>query len=410
MLELLNDEHREFVRRAATRHRLTFQELRRVAEIARDFEMWNEPGLIQWWEGRCSRAEEAGLAGRELKRHLLAGLEGWVDELERRPSEYPRENSAKPGRRDSKPVVTKRSDKKIWGMCPVSSERTVCCNLRTVDAVENCVFGCSYCTVQTFYTNEVVFDENFAVKLREIPVEPDRFYHFGTGQASDSLAWGNKNGLLDALCGWAAGHPNVLLELKTKSDNVRYFTDAGSSVPANVVCSWSLNTPTIVDNEEHFTAPLGDRIGAARAVADAGIGVAFHFHPMVHYDGWQRDYTDLARTVIDGFDPEEVRFVSFGSVTLIKPVIRKIRQLGNPTRINQVKLVPDPHGKLTYGDDLKVRMFKTMYDAFEPWRDRVFFYLCMEKRSIWERAFGYVYDSNLDFEVDFGRKTLFPRI
>jgi len=47
-----------------------------------------------------------------------------------------------------------------------------------------------------------------------------------------------------------------------------------------------------------------------------------------------------------------------------------------------------------------------MYTAFEPWRDKVFMYLCMERAAIWEQAFGYVYDSNEEFERDFGLKTL----
>jgi spore photoproduct lyase len=403
MLDALSEEHHEFIGRVAAEYRFTFQEVRRVVEIARDTELWGERGLISWWDERRARTI---LTGRELKRHMLTGLEGWVADLRRRPARYPVDEIVKPIKRVSKPVVTRGLEKKVWGMCPVASDRTVCCNLRTIDAVENCVFGCSYCTVQTFYTDEIVFDGDFAEKLGEIPIEPNRFYHFGTGQSSDSLAWGNRNGALDALCRWAAAHPNVLLELKTKSDNVRYFTDGSRAVPANVVCSWSLNTPAIVENEEHFTAPLCDRLDAARAVADVGVGVAFHFHPMVRYDGWEGDYTDLANGLIERFGPEEVRFVSFGSVTLIKPVIRKIRELGNPTKINQFESAPDPHGKLTYEDDIKVEMYKRMYGAFAPWRDRVFTYLCMEKRSIWERAFGYAYDSNDEFEAEFGRRTM----
>jgi len=399
-VDLLNDNHRQFVERAALEHRFTFQELRRVSEIAKDFELWGETGLEAWWDEQRALSK---LTGPALKRDLLTGLENHVEGLTKSLTRYDTD-AVKPAARESKPVITEKTNKTIWGMCPVASEETVCCNLRTIDAVENCVFGCSYCTVQTFYTDKIVFDEDFAAKLQAIPIEPERFYHFGTGQASDSLAWGNKHDVLDALCDWAAAHPNVLLELKTKSNNVRYFED--HDVPSNVVCSWSLNTPVVIDHEEHFTAGLDDRIAAARAVADRGFGVAFHFHPMVHYEGWGRDYTDVVKTLQSVFTADEVRFVSFGSVTLIKPVIRKIRRLGNPTKINQVAFVPDPLGKLTYEDDIKVEMFTTMYEAFEPWRRDVFLYLCMEKRSIWERSFGYVYESNNDFEIDFGQRTL----
>jgi spore photoproduct lyase len=397
----LDRDQQTFAKKLAFAHRLTFQEFRRVAEVARDLDMWGEPGLEEWWSNEASRTH---LTGIQLKKHLLRELDGHLARLKRDPKRYPTDGRSKPTSRRSKPIVTEQSDKTIWGLCPVASEKTVCCNLRTIDAVENCVFGCSYCTVQTFYHDNVVFDADFAVKLKTIELDSTRFYHIGTGQASDSLAFGNRNGVLDALCEFAADHPNVLLELKTKSDNVGYFLE--NEIPENVVCSWSLNTPAIVENEEHFTSDLDARLGAARTVADRGVGVAFHFHPMVYYQGWDRDYVALADRLIGQFVPEDVRFVSFGSVTLIKSVIQKIRELGNPTKILQMELVPEPHGKLTYNDDIKINMFRAMYHAFAPWRDRVFMYLCMEKRSIWERSFGYVYESNEEFEAEFGRRTL----
>lgn len=406
MFEALPAAERSFLERAAHEHRLTFQEFRRLAEVARDLEMWGEGPLRGWW-----RTSEAGVSkdmpGPQRKKRLLQLLEAHVAGLAREPKRYPLQNPGAPTARVRKPVVARESDKTIWGMCPVASEDTVCCNLRTIDAVESCVFGCSYCTVQTFYTDNAVFDADFASKLSSIDLDRGRFYHFGTGQSSDSLAWGDKYGVLSALCRFAAGHPNVLMEFKSKSDNIRYFLE--NDIPDNVVCSWSLNTPAVIENEEHFTARLDERLDAARAVADRGVGVAFHFHPMVYYDGWDRDYPAVAERLQDIFVPEEVRFISFGSVTLIKPVIHRIRELGNPTKILQMEMVPDPKGKLTYSDTIKVDMFRTMYEAVRTWRDEVFLYLCMEKSSVWEQSFGYVYGSNEEFEAEFCRRTIPPR-
>ncbi len=319
-------------------------------------------------------------------------------------NDYPENGLPRPSQREKHLVTAEKSDKAIHGMCPVASESTVCCNLRTIDAVENCAFGCSYCTIQTFYNEEFKFDADFAAKLKSISLDPNRFYHFGTGQSSDSLVWGNRHGILDALFQFAADHPNVLLEFKTKSNNVRYFLE--QQVPENIVCSWSLNTPTIIRSEEHFTADFEQRFGAARLVADRGIKVSFHFHPMIYYQGWENDYPEIAAKVQAEFRHEQVLFISFGSVTMIKPAIKKIRKLGQPTKILQMPMVPDPHGKLTYPDEIKVSMFRRMYEAFEPWQGRVFMYLCMEKAAIWEQAFGFVYEDNEEFERDFGAKTM----
>lgn len=401
LYERLVPQQQDFIRNIAFAHRFTFQEFRQIVEICRDLDMWREGSLEDWWKTATAQMIANGPL---LKKALLQNLQAHIAKLKSVPIIYPATTLTRPKQREKSLIATEDSAKKIHGMCPVASEKTVCCNLRTIDAVENCLFGCSYCAIQTFYSDNIVFHENFAEKLRAIQLASDRFYHFGTGQASDALAWGNRHGILAAICRFAAEHPNVLLELKTKSDNIRYFLD--HDIPANIVCSWSLNTPTIIANEEHFTANLEQRLEAARRLADRGGKVGFHFHPMVYHEGWQWDYPAIAAQLLSRFTTAEVLFISFGAVTFIKPVIQKIRALGYETKILQTELIADPHGKLTYADDVKIKMFKTMYEALTPWRNRVFMYLCMEKAAIWESAFGYVYDSNEEFEEDFGFKTM----
>ena len=392
----LDADERAFIREIAFAHRFTFQELRRVVEVCRDLSMWGEGALEEWW-----RREAAGLTSgnRALKRGLLGRLEEYLDGLTSSPPTYP--SGEYPGAivGDRAEVRIARSDKKIFGMCPVASPKTVCCQLRTIDAVEGCPLACSYCSIRTFYRDEIVVEQDLAEKLRAIPLEWGRLYHFGSGQSSDALALGNTGGHLDALCEFARRNPNVILELKTKSTNIGDLM--GIDVPRNVVCSWSLNTPTIVRNEEHLTASLEHRLRAARDTADRGLRVGFHFHPMVHYEGWDADYPALASAVVDRFDAREVAFLSLGSVTLIKPAVRKIRELGRRTKILQAKFTSDPHGRLTYPDETKIGMFRRMLEAFAGWRDEVFMYLCMEKREVWEGALGRVYESNDEFETDF---------
>lgn len=411
----LNVEQQVFVQVVAEELVLSFQEFRQLIEACRDLYMWNEIPLEKWWEHQFVETKHAlsilpelpGQSAQQkqiLKKSMFKKLREHMTALKKGEKKYGKAFVAvKPPRASSK-VVAKKTDKNIMGMCPVASEKTVCCNLRTIDAVENCAFGCSYCSVQTFYSKEFVFDENFEEKLMAIEIEPERFYHIGTGQASDSLLWGNRNGNLDSLCKFALKYPNVLLELKTKSDNISYFLD--NDIPKNIVLSWSINTQTVIENEEHFTASLDKRIRAARQVANEGVKVAFHFHPMVYYQGWEEEYPAIAKRLIDEFDQSEVLFISFGTVTLIKPVMKNVRKLGYSTKILQMDLVPDPHGKLTYPDEIKRKLFKNQYEAFAPWHDEVFFYMCMEKADIWKGIIEQNYANNEEFEKDFGNKTM----
>lgn len=401
LFDRLTAEQQAFLHGLAQSQRFTFQEFRQLVEACRDLDMWGEESLQSWWEREQLRIAQNG---QPVKQQLLPALQEHLQTLRRAAKTYPEQPLSRPKKREKSRIVYEKTDKNIFGMCPVASDKTVCCNLRTIDAVENCIFGCSYCTIQTFYSDKIVFDSQLPQKLETIVLNPNRFYHIGTGQSSDSLAWGNRNGNLTALCAFAAKHPNVLLEFKTKSDNIAYFLQ--HETPPNIVCSWSLNTDTIITNEEHFTAGIDARLQAARAVADRGIKVAFHFHPMVYYENWREDYAALAQRVQAEFLPAEVLFISFGSVTLIKPVLQKIRRTGFPTKITQMDFVTDPHGKLTYADDIKLAMFKTIYRAFRPWHDEVFFYLCMEKAELWQKTFGFVYPDNTAFEHDFGHKVM----
>jgi spore photoproduct lyase len=59
----------------------------------------------------------------------------------------------------------------------------------------------------------------------------------------------------------------------------------------------------------------------------------------------------------------------------------------------------DAAGKKSYPDDIKLEMFRHLYDSFaDSWKKAVFFYLCMESTELWEPVFGHRYDSNQQFE------------
>ncbi|MBD3418486.1 MAG: hypothetical protein GF398_00055 [Chitinivibrionales bacterium] len=400
----LTDASQQFLHALYLRYQFSFQQFRLLVEYGRDLEMWNEASFEHHWR-ECERRTADVNDVRVRKDKAFAELRNRLQRIKAAPTNYTQQSIRTP-RRMPLEYIDESSGRTIFGYCPVASEKTVCCNLRTLDAVQNCRYACSYCTIQTFYGNNVIFDKDLPHKLQQLEseLESGRYYRIGTGQSSDALAWGNRNGMLDQLCAFARRNRQILLEFKTKSGFFRWFEE--NDAPPNVVCSWTLNPDIIIAAEEHATAQLDQRITAARKVADTGTKIAFHFHPLVYYEEWEAAYPELAQRIIDTFDPAEVLFVSFGSVTFIKPVIKAIRKRGEPTRILQMDMVPGPHGKLTYPDEIKVRMFKKMYATFEPWHSNVFFYLCMERDYFWHQTFGHCYPSNEAFERDFGKQVM----
>ncbi|MFQ6674148.1 MAG: radical SAM protein [Fidelibacterota bacterium] len=377
------------------RCRLSFQELRQIVEIAVDLRMWGEPSLEQEWD---NLKKSAPLRGNLRKDNVLRDLKDRWLTLRQQETVYGPQglpNSQVPNA-NKKRLLVRQRDNGVVGMCPVASEKTVCCNLRTIDAVQGCGLGCSYCSVQTFYdATSIAVDGNLSEKLKNIRLDPRKNYHICSGQSSDSLVLGNRKGILEAQFQFARRNPNIILEFKTKSKNVAFLLE--SDVPTNVLVSWSLNPQTVIDNEEHLTASLMQRLRAARSVADRGIRVGFHFHPIVHYRGWKIDYQDLIQTVISTFSPHEAALVSFGTLTFIKPVIKSLRLSGIRTKVLQIPM-EETAGKLSYPERIKEEMFRTAWDAFGPWHGKVFFYLCMESRELWESVFGRCYDNNEEFE------------
>ena len=377
-------EQQTFIKEKAYEHKFSFQQLRLIIQMANDFEMWGEKSIIEVWPEHIHA------------KVILQRITKVYEEVKNRPNSYNGFNPSVVRSEQKFKFVTKDKEGFGLGMCPVASEETRCCNLMTLDAVESCGFDCSYCTIQSFYKQDkITFDSSFTQKLKSLQLDPNRTYHIGTGQSSASLMWGNKEAVLDALFDFARDNTNVILEFKTKSDNIKYFLE--NDVPSNIICTWSLNTTTIIENEEHLAASLEKRIGSARALADKGVVVGFHFHPIVEYENYLSEYKEVYDELIERFTPDEVSLISMGTLTFIKPVIQKLRQRNFKSKILQMPF-DDAAGKASYPLEMKEEMFKHAYESFQPWHKKVFFYLCMEDHSLWKKCFGYEYNTNLDLE------------
>jgi len=384
----LPKDEKDFIKTKSFELKFTLNEIRQIIDMARDLRMWGEKSLIEIFPIH------------EQKKVVYTRLKKTYEDLRTSKNSYKKFEIKNVAKEQKYTFKTAPKEGFGLGLCPVASEKTRCCNLLTLDAVESCGFDCSYCSIQSFYNqNTITFDSKFSDKLKNLNLEKNRTYHIGTGQASDSLMWGNKEGILDALFLFARENPNVILEFKTKSDNIKYFLE--NEIPNNILCTWSLNTPTIIENEEHLTASLDKRINAARQIADKGAKVGFHFHPIVEYDNYLEEYAKVYKRLINEFKPREVALVSFGTLTFIKPVIKKLRNREFNSKITQMPF-ENASGKNSYPDSTKVEMFKHAYESFKDWQDnknnKVFFYLCMEEHFMWSKTFGYQYSTNNDFE------------
>lgn len=398
LYEFLGEQNQQCFQEIHQRYGLTYQELRELAENARDLEMWGKSFMREW--NGIEQTIDPVLLSRQRKMKLITAMRQRMRALRVQPRNYAVQEPV-PDRCGSKPpeVTWQKSPEVIWGKCPASMPALLCCGLTTLETAANCAFECSYCAVKPFYGNQMAIYSELRERLARMEVDPGRYYHIGTGQSSDSLAWGNAGGILADLCRWAENHPNVLLELKTKSSQVDFVLK--NKVPPNVICSWSLNTQKVIEHEERRTASLAERLAAALEITQKGRKVGFHFHPLVDYEGGAADCRAVADQIQKEFKPEQIAFISFGTLVFGKPTLRQIREHGGTEKILQMETEIGPHGKVTYPEKTREILFRGMVEAFKDWRGKVFMYLCMEDSNMWKRVFGWSYADSSDFERDF---------
>ena len=370
------------------------QQLRQLITMALDLMQWGGTSFHSMVESVNAHLPDTM---ENQRKNYFEKIKKHFDVIREDEKDYQRFPCPKPPARQLN-IIETSDQHSILGDCPVASTKTRCCNLKTLDAVKNCGFDCSYCSIQSFYYDDKIYvDGNLEQKLKLLKLDPTKRYHIGTGQSSDSLMWGNRSGLLEKLFDFATHHRNVILELKTKSANTAELLQL--EIPPNVIITWSLNTLTIIANEEHHTASLEQRLLAAKRVEERGNLIGFHFHPMVIYPDYRNDYRQIAEKIQQDFNPQLVAMISLGTLTFIKPVLKQLRQRLLPSKILQMPF-EEIAGKYSYPLAQKEELFSTFFQHFSAeWKQQVFFYLCMEDPSLWEKVFGHHYADNTQFEA-----------
>ncbi|MCR5732921.1 MAG: DNA photolyase [Sphaerochaetaceae bacterium] len=394
LIESFDEKKRERLLSLVDNYQLTDSQTLELLKDEADLELWQETSALDIFDYPLIDSRQ----GKRKAEELMKELRSYTHNLRYSPTDYSTFNPPKIIRAKSEEEVFTDDSIRLMGKCPcpVDGEKTRCCKLTTLDAVSQCAFGCSYCSVQSFYSkNKIGVVSNLSDRLKCIDTEG--IWHIGTGQASDSLLLGDSHGTLSALCEFALSHPDIVIELKSKSPRRDFMK---MEFPRNMVFTWSLNAETIIKKEEHLTATLDERIESARIMADKGNLVGFHIHPMVYFKNWQDEYRKVVEKIVATFSPSELCQISFGTLTFTKAVLQYLRTHRTPSRVLSMPLV-EAAGKYSYTLEIKEEMFKTVYSYFpKEFKENVFFYLCMEDPSLWMKCLEREYSCDKEFEED----------
>lgn len=256
---------------------------------------------------------------------------------------------------------------------------------------QGCPFACGYCYLQGTLEGEAAVLATNPVALEpEIASLPN---FAGTGSVrvhaahlGELLAWEAWTGLARRIAETFAPRPDLLLELRTKIDDLGPLLD--EALPRNTILSWTLTPDTMASRFERGLPPPARRIEAARRAAGDGFAVGLRLDPVLLVPGWEDAYAALIREAGRALAGSKVESVEIGVFRCTKEVAAHIRR-GPFRRLLAGEFLPGHDGKMRHFWPHRVEAYRLLggwiRDAFGP---SVRLDLCMEPDWIRDRIPG----------------------
>ncbi len=273
--------------------------------------------------------------------------------------------------------------------CPGTAQYT-CCNYQILHIGSYCCMDCAYCILQAYFHPPLLtffVNHNDMKNALENLFSSPGMYRVGTGEFTDSLIWEDIYPLAPGLIRKFAGRNNAVLELKTKTASVEHLL--GLEHMSNTIMSWSLNTEMVIATQERGTASLDDRINAAAVCQADGYPVAFHFDPMIWYEGCEADYDQVVEALFRRVDPSGIVWISLGSFRFMPPLKEIMEKRFPRSSIVHGEFIRGLDGKMRYFKPLRIRLYQSIVDRIRRFAPDVTLYFCMEDDEVWGRVLGH---------------------
>jgi len=222
----------------------------------------------------------------------------------------------------------------------------------------NCIYDCRYCFLQGMYqsANYVLFVnyEAFVQAIKNTLNEnPGETCYFFSGYDCDSLALEPVTGFIEYMLPVFESLPNAILELRTKSTQIRGLLDRKAF--ENCVVAFSLSPDNIVQALEDKTPDLVKRLAAMKKLQDAGWKVGLRFDPIIYHASYKESYQDLFDKVFSSLDVESIHSVSLGGFRMPVNFFKKMVRL-YPDEKLFASPMQDSNGMMEYEKNLEEDM------------------------------------------------------
>ena len=274
--------------------------------------------------------------------------------------------------------------------CPGTRDYA-CCGYQILHPASFCTMDCSYCILQSYFHPPLL---QFFVNREDLDAELTGLFkkttvsRVGTGEFTDSLIWEQWTDLTNYLVTRFSIQDKAVLELKTKTVNIEGLN--GLDHRRKAILSWSLNTPAVIKSEERRTASLDARLTAAARCQEWGYPLAFHFDPMIIYNGCETDYHEVVKRLFQRIRPENIVWISLGMFRFMPALKPVIAQRFPDSKITYGEFITGLDNKMRYFKPLRIALYQLMVDWIRESAPEVTVYFCMEDEEVWEKTMGWV--------------------
>jgi len=274
--------------------------------------------------------------------------------------------------------------------CPGTRHYT-CCDYMILHIGTFCTMDCAYCILQSYFHPPIL---QYFVNHNQMFAELDAFVkrrchrRIGTGEYTDSMIWELWTDLSQKLIPYFAAQSHAVLELKTKTtfiNNIDNFRHKRRTIMA-----WSVNSPEMIQRNERGTASLDARIEAAVQCQNWGYPLAFHFDPLVDYEGCQDAYQRVVDKIFKKIDPDNIVWISLGTLRYMPDLKTTIQSRFPESKMIYGEFVPGMDGKSRYFKSIRIAIYRGILNAIRQYAPNVTVYFCMESDEVWQKVFGFV--------------------
>ena len=282
-----------------------------------------------------------------------------------------------------------RNKGKFIKKCP-GTKYYNCCGYVILHLGSFCTMDCSYCILQSYFHPPVLqyfvnTDDMFS-ELHTIFSNP-KIMRIGTGEFTDSLIWEPWIDMTNSLIPLFARQSSAVLELKTKTTQIQNLHRFDHN--RKTIMAWSLNTERIIASEEKHTTSLTQRLEAAKKCEALGYPLAFHFDPIVLYDGCEAEYEKVIDLLFSSVSEKNIVWISLGTFRFM-PDLKQIIQRRFPnSKIVYGEFISGLDNKMRYFKPLRISFYKQFINKIRRLAPNVVVYFCMEDDDVWQKTMGF---------------------